>query len=77
MLAVSVASCNGEESPQTESCPRSQVATGKSEKSANPDNASSCKGVVLMCNYCKYDGNGELKGGGSEPCGACVGWDTE
>ena len=76
VLCLMLAACEGEESPQPDGCNHSQVATGKTEKSLHPENPTSCKGVVLMCNYCKFNGEGELTGGGSEPCGACVGWDT-
>lgn len=38
----------------------------------NPSCATTCVGVVLLCNNCRYE-NGHFVEGGSEVCGICFG----
>lgn len=74
-LAVCLSGCEGEEGASPETCDRSITGTGDQEKILNPGKQNSCKGVVLVCNYCEYDADGRFDETSIEPCGVCVGWD--
>ena len=60
---------------QAPGCQPTMTSTGKKEKVADSVKPTSCKGVVLMCNYCQYKPDGTFSNSGFEPCGACIGAD--
>jgi hypothetical protein len=79
VCACAVWGCSSQmqDSPTAQSCDSRLPATGQEHTVPNPKKASSCKAVVLMCNYCKYDASGAFKTAGAQICGVCVGWDTQ
>ena len=79
LLLLIVAGCSKkfESGPETQACDKSIPGTGKSEKMANPQKASSCQLAVMFCHYCAYNPDGSFKEAGSEPCGVCLGGETK
>lgn len=53
-------------------CDPRMPATGQEEKVPHPKEPSSCRIVVMSCNACVYDADGNFSRVDSETCGACV-----
>jgi hypothetical protein len=77
VLTFTGCSSNVQTSPTAASCDPRLPARGSEHTVPNPAGAGSCKAVLLMCNYCKYNADGSFKESGSQICGACAGWDTK